>query len=224
MSARKKELQSNTITPWLWLSLTCVLFFLILVIAVRQPAVQALDQALIKSLDPIRTPSMVAFFSRFTDFATGKLLSVIIAVFMVYLLLYKRYLSVIILPLFFLLERRTNVVLKDWVIRDRPPMHHLVHESGYSFPSGHAMNASTVYGLLILLVLPLIKRRWIRVLWVVLGFSMILLVGFSRPLLRVHYFTDILAGYCAGGFFVGLSAMFLIYWNKKTNGVKRRRE
>ncbi|GAY75940.1 hypothetical protein NBRC111894_1494 [Sporolactobacillus inulinus] len=62
MSARKKELQSNTITPWLWLSLTCVLFFLILVIAVRQPAVQALDQALIKSLDPIRTPSMVAFF------------------------------------------------------------------------------------------------------------------------------------------------------------------
>jgi undecaprenyl-diphosphatase len=211
-----KKFEKKSVIPWLWLTLSCVLLFLIMVIAIRQPTVQALDRALIQGLNPIRTSTLIVFFSKFTDFASSKLLLIIIALFMIYLFFRKRIFSLLLLPTVFLLEREVNGVLKNWVMRDRPPFHHLVHETGYSFPSGHAMNASTVYGLLILLILPLIKSKWIRIAWVTLGLAMILLIGFSRPFLRVHYFTDILAGYCAGGFFVGISAVVLIFvYNRK---------
>ncbi|SFG68388.1 phosphatase PAP2 family protein [Sporolactobacillus nakayamae] len=211
-----KKLEKKSFSPWLWLTLTCVLLFLIMVIAIRQPVVQALDRMLIQGLNPIRTHWLIVFFSKFTDFASSKLLFLIIALFMIYLVFKRHFLSFILLPVIFLLEREVNGVLKNWVMRDRPPFQHLVHETGYSFPSGHAMNASTVYGLLILLILPLIKSKWIRIAWVALGVAMILLIGFSRPFLRVHYFTDILAGYCAGGFFVGISAIVLIFvYNRK---------
>ncbi|MET1248161.1 phosphatase PAP2 family protein [Sporolactobacillus sp. STCC-11] len=214
MAIKKREKKS--FSPWLWVTLTCVLIFLIMVIAIRQPVVQALDRMLIQGLNPIRTPWLIVLFSKFTDFASSKLLFLIIALFMIYLVFKRRFLSFILLPVVFLLERDVNGVLKNWVMRDRPPFQHLVHETGYSFPSGHAMNASTVYGLLILLILPLIKSKWIRIVWVALGVAMILLIGFSRPFLRVHYFTDILAGYCAGGFFVGISAIVLIFvYNRK---------
>lgn len=211
-----KKLEKKSFIPWLWVTLTCVLVFLIMVIAIRQPAVQALDRMLIQGLNPIRTHGLIVFFSKFTDFASSKLLFLIIALFMIYLVFKRRFFSFILLPLVFLLEREVNGVLKNWVMRDRPPFQHLVHETGYSFPSGHAMNASTVYGLLILLILPLIKSKRIRIAWVATGLAMILLIGFSRPFLRVHYFTDIIAGYCAGGFFVGISAIVLIFvYNRK---------
>ena len=42
-----------------------------------------------------------------------------------------------------------NVAIKGSFMRIRPPQEtHLVMESGYSFPSGHAMVAESIYGFL----------------------------------------------------------------------------
>ncbi|MCL1631075.1 phosphatase PAP2 family protein [Sporolactobacillus sp. CPB3-1] len=208
--------RGEALVPWLWTGMICALVFLILVIVIRQPAIQAFDRMLIKSLDLIRTPELISFFKKITNMASSNFLFFLIALFMVYFLLRKKFMPLILLPAVFLIERYANSVLKHWVMRNRPPFPHLVHETGYSFPSGHAMNASTVYGLLILLMLPLIKTRWIRVAWAVVGLTLILLIGFSRPFLRVHYFTDIIAGYCAGGVLISLSAIALIFvYNRK---------
>ena len=38
-----------------------------------------------------------------------------------------------------------NTATKAIYARPRPSLQHLVHASGYSFPSGHAMNNSTLY-------------------------------------------------------------------------------
>lgn len=201
---------------WLWLTLTCVFIFLVLVLAIRQPSVQAIDNRLIQLLDPIRKPAVIAFFTKITDFGSSNFLNPLIVLFMIYLLFRKKILSFILLPAVYLLERGANEILKNWVMRDRPDLPHLVHATGFSFPSGHAMNASSVYGMLILLILPLIRKQWARYVWAAINLTMILLIGFSRPFLRVHYFTDIWAGYCAGVFFVALSAIALIFvYNRK---------
>lgn len=63
--------------------------------------------------------------------------------------------------------------------------------TGYSFPSGHTMNAATVYGG------GAVRRELPRVLRVVLGF-LVLLVAFSRIYLGVHTPQDILVGAVAG--------------------------
>ncbi|MBQ2071171.1 MAG: phosphatase PAP2 family protein, partial [Oscillospiraceae bacterium] len=63
--------------------------------------------------------------------------------------------------------------------------------TGYSFPSGHTMNASTVYGG------GVVRKDLPRVLRFMLGL-LILLVAFSRIYLGVHTPQDILVGIVAG--------------------------
>lgn len=99
-----------------------------------------------------------------------------------------------------------NYLLKQLFERPRPYFEHpLLVETSYSFPSGHAMESFVVYGMLAYFAV-LALRTWESRVAVVFGTTLlVVLIGFSRMYLGVHYFSDILAGYAAGG--VWLSAL-----------------
>ncbi|QIL77380.1 MULTISPECIES: phosphatase PAP2 family protein [Hymenobacter] len=90
-----------------------------------------------------------------------------------------------------------NLVLKSFYNRPRPLLP-LTSASGLSFPSGHAMISASFYGLLIYLVYTHVRRPIWRWLLITLLGSLILLIGLTRVYLRVHYATDVLAGFTAG--------------------------
>ncbi|CAN5821689.1 phosphatase PAP2 family protein [soil metagenome] len=92
-----------------------------------------------------------------------------------------------------------NEVLKYIFDRPRPVIPHLVEATGLSFPSGHAMVSASFYGLLIYLVWINVRPFGLRLFFSALLLLLILLIGFSRVYLRVHYASDVLAGF-AGGF------------------------
>ena len=71
----------------------------------------------------------------------------------------------------------------------------LTPEADYSFPSGHALISLAVMVSLLLLAWP---TRW-RGPTLLAGGFFVLLVGLSRLYLGVHYPTDVLAGWAAGG-------------------------
>ncbi len=75
--------------------------------------------------------------------------------------------------------------------------------NGFSFPSGHAMMSVAFYGFLIWLCAHSIANKRIQFCIIIFLALLILLIGFSRIYLRVHYATDIVAGFCTG--FVWLS-------------------
>ena len=90
-----------------------------------------------------------------------------------------------------------NFLLKDLFSRDRPMLEErLLDVDFYSFPSGHAMISIIVYGFLGYLLITR-YRRW-QSLILSSSVILILLIGFSRLYLGVHWFTDVLAGYAAG--------------------------
>jgi undecaprenyl-diphosphatase len=92
-----------------------------------------------------------------------------------------------------------NQVLKTLFDRDRPEFKDAwVYESNKSFPSGHAMGATAIFGLLaVILVLSLPGRR--AKMAAVAGMALLILViGFSRVYLGAHYTTDVLAGFLLG--------------------------
>ena len=99
-----------------------------------------------------------------------------------------------------------NQLLKGLFERPRPYFEHpLLVETSYSFPSGHAMESFVVYGMLAYFAV-LALRSWKARVAVVFGAALlVVLIGFSRMYLGVHYFSDVLAGYAAGG--VWLSAL-----------------
>jgi membrane protein DedA with SNARE-associated domain/membrane-associated phospholipid phosphatase len=99
-----------------------------------------------------------------------------------------------------------NHVLKGLFERPRPHFEHpLLVESSFSYPSGHAMESFVVYGMLAYLAVLALRSWESRVAVVFEAALLVVLIGFSRMYLGVHYFSDVLAGYAAGG--VWLSAL-----------------
>lgn len=88
----------------------------------------------------------------------------------------------------------TNLLLKNIVQRPRPDGYRLISETGYSFPSGHSMISTAFYGLLIYFVFINIKNKKIKYTLCVLLSILIVLIGFSRVYLGVHYASDVIAG------------------------------
>jgi membrane-associated phospholipid phosphatase len=96
-------------------------------------------------------------------------------------------------------------LLKQFFKRPRPLTPLLEPVSGLSFPSGHSLMSVTFYGLLILLVWENITDRFRKWLIISLLIVLILLIGFSRIYLRLHYFSDVIAGFSAGIIWLTLS-------------------
>jgi undecaprenyl-diphosphatase len=93
-----------------------------------------------------------------------------------------------------------NTILKELFQRARPDIVHLVKAGGYSFPSGHAMVAAAFYGAIgYLLWLNLRNRSKPSWFIVVCTFALIIAIGISRIYLGVHFASDVIAGYAAGG-------------------------
>jgi undecaprenyl-diphosphatase len=102
--------------------------------------------------------------------------------------------------------------VKIFVNRPRPHVDHpLAHAIGKSFPSGHALSSTVVYGAMLLTFLPVLSPRF-RHAAVAFVVALILAVGTSRLMLGVHFVTDVLAGYILGlAWLIGATAAFEIW-------------
>ena len=122
-----------------------------------------------------------------------------------------RILGLLLVPLIFMSDQLSSVVIKNIFVRPRPchelnGMPVLEHirllvdcGSGYSFPSSHAANNFAVSTLF-----SYYYRRWT---WAFISFAAI--IGFSRISVGVHYPSDV-----AGGALVGAScaAIIILLW------------
>lgn len=96
--------------------------------------------------------------------------------------------------------------LKMAVGRLRPVVEQPVaHGGGNSFPSGHSLNSLVCYTALLLVFLPALRRRWRHPVTFAVG-AIVLLIGFSRLALGVHFLSDVLGGWSLGIAWVGLTA------------------
>lgn len=91
-----------------------------------------------------------------------------------------------------------NTTLKQVFERVRP-LHDdgLMVEDGFSFPSGHTSGSVVAFGMLAYLGLRLLPGRWHLPL--LLGaVALAITVGASRVFLRVHFASDVIAGFASG--------------------------
>ena len=99
-----------------------------------------------------------------------------------------------------------GALLKLLVGRHRPDLlDPVARATGYSFPSGHALNASLTAAVFVLVLLPVARggRRWL--LW---GAALVVtvLTGLSRIVIGVHWTSDVLAGWLLGIAVVAVTA------------------
>jgi undecaprenyl-diphosphatase len=98
-------------------------------------------------------------------------------------------------------------VLKEIFARQRPDILRLINETGYSFPSGHAMINAALYTMLVLLVFKFIQNKTRRVILSAFCAALTIVIGISRIYLGVHYAGDVI-----GGWLIGFAVSVLLYF------------
>lgn len=165
-----------------------------------------LDISIIDWLHTIATPWLTQFFIYVTN--AGGIISVLIMSLLILLMLVKK--RMYAKASFFAIgvggAVLANISLKLLFQRDRPSLWDAsVVETGFSFPSGHAM-ASAALACCLVVLLWHTKWRWVSV---IVGIFVMFLIGISRPYLGVHYPSDILAGWCVSIAWVSLVSYFM---------------
>ena len=99
--------------------------------------------------------------------------------------------------------------LKHFFHRPRPEVPLIFKAEGLSFPSGHALFSVTFYGLLVYIIYHSVENKTVK--WILIIFLLLLMpvIGFSRVYLRVHYASDVIAGFCVGFIWLVLTIWFL---------------
>jgi membrane-associated phospholipid phosphatase len=107
-----------------------------------------------------------------------------------------------------------GVLLKAVVGRARPDLVDAVATApGRSFPSGHALTSTVGCAVLLLLVTPLLRRRW-RAVAIAVAVLIPLVVAFARVGLGVHYLSDVIAGELLGLGWVVITAAAFQAWRR----------
>ncbi|MEI3646947.1 phosphatase PAP2 family protein [Lactococcus lactis subsp. lactis] len=150
------------------------------------------------------------FFSHMTNIFGDKggiIVAVLLA--LVLYLLFKQKEATIWFAVTVVLSLALNTVIKVIIGRERPDIHRLaafVNEAGKSFPSGHSIFATIIFGSIFFICLGKLKNCSSKILLGILCIILIALVMFSRIFVGVHYPSDTI-----GGFLEGISILLLTY-------------
>ncbi|NOZ80635.1 MAG: phosphatase PAP2 family protein [DPANN group archaeon] len=109
------------------------------------------------------------------------------------------------------------------IIRRARPAVAFYTEQSYSFPSGHAAIAVAFYGFLAYCVIRNTRKWRYKINIFFAGLLIILLVGFSRLYLGVHYLSDVWGGYLVGAIWliIGMSLSEYLLSRRKKRRVVR---
>lgn len=177
-----------------------------------------MDKAILSSIQSLETSFLTATMKFFSLIGSGSSINIIAFISVLFLYLFFQYESELLLFALVLIGSHYFFrFLKIIFQRGRPDFHQLIEIGGYSFPSGHAMNAITVYGILLFLLWRNIPTRMGRIILATFCILMIFSIGFSRIYLGVHYPSDVLAGYFAGGFWLIVAIWFFQFIKRKIN-------
>lgn len=103
-----------------------------------------------------------------------------------------------------------NATAKIIFTRPRPSGINLIEESGFSYPSGHAMISMSYFGFIAYLIYKNSNNKIAKSILIIALFITILTIGFSRIYLGVHYLSDVIGGFL-------LSITYLIIYIKNIN-------
>ena len=165
---------------YVWALLAFVLFVTISLL-VQFEGISAFDANVISVVQGWENPELTRIMEAFSWLGSTLVvvvLSIAILIFLAFVLGHRKELLLFIAviggaPLL-------NHLLKDLFQRERPDIHRLVEEAGFSFPSGHSMAAFALYGALTYLLWKHVRSGAGRAILIAIGSLIVLGIGISR--------------------------------------------
>ena len=170
-----------------------IILFIIIAISISLYDNIPLDSNIYNTIKNIITPTNTHIFKIITF--TASTLGIIIICLLSFIINKK---SGILLTFNTIIITVINLISKLIFRRDRPTINQLVFEDTYSFPSGHTITATVVYGFIIYLIYKSNLSKKEKIIYISILILLILLIGVSRIYLGVHYFTDVIGAIALG--------------------------
>ncbi|MBI5065907.1 bifunctional DedA family/phosphatase PAP2 family protein [Candidatus Woesearchaeota archaeon] len=143
---------------------------------------------------------MMIFITNIVSPTNLFILSILLSV----VLIYKKKWYYFLLFLFSMIGGLLFEVIIKLIAHRARPSNALIKLADYSFPSGHATMAIIFFSLLLYSFKDDIKNKILKNSFIVGNIALFLLVGFSRIYLNVHWFSDVIAGFSLGLFWITL--------------------
>ncbi|PFP25776.1 phosphatase PAP2 family protein [Bacillus sp. AFS073361] len=207
------------------LSVVSIIGFSLISLLISDQKIIHFDRIVIDAVQDMETPFLTSVMKFFTFIGSAPFV-IVLSLFLL-LFLYKvlhHRLELILFVAAIVGSAILNGILKNFFQRVRPEFHRLIEIEGFSFPSGHAMNAFTVYGIITFLLWRHITSALGRWALIFVSMVMILAIGISRIYLGVHYPSDIMGGYFASAFWITTAIIFFQYYQVKRYNKRQRRE
>lgn len=161
----------------------------------------------------------------FTTLANTALLGLITAAIVGYFVLRRNYSSALWIVLTILGATLLTTFFKEIFGRVRPDIvPSLDRVTSPSFPSGHSSAAAATYLTLGALVARYLDRRRLQVYVLLLAMLIVLLVGFSRVYLGVHWPSDVLGGWVLGTVWAIITLQLELWWERWQRRSSERKE
>lgn len=163
-------------------------------VTLQTPLIKTFDSTLINQIYH-HNPLSLAIFRPITNCGDTFETIGVAALFFIILIVKKYYYAAIYLVLNKVVISGLNSLIKNSIDRPRPSHTHYVAAGGFSYPSGHSASSFALYISLLVISLFIFKKVSAKILISTLCLLAVLLIGYSRIFLGVHYPSDVLGGY-----------------------------
>jgi undecaprenyl-diphosphatase len=191
---------------------------LLLLVRLNWPPLASFDHGAVDTLNHAVAGNRMAVtvLTAITNLGARAILFWLVTVSTAVMLIRRQYQLTVYLLLTGLGALALDPAIKALVGRLRPvvPMP-IEHAPGNSFPSGHTLDATVFYGVMLLVFLPIIPRR-LRKPAIGLVIALVTVIGFSRVALGVHYPSDVAGGWLLGVTWLAITAHAFGHWRAET--------
>jgi membrane-associated phospholipid phosphatase len=194
-----------------------LLLFIEIVDELKEEELIHFDESVIQYVQAFISPRLTEYMSVVTFLGSVKWLAFSVFAAAVLLFLFKKRSLAWFMVLSSGLGALFNLLLK-WIFkRERPDIRPLIEEQGFSFPSGHSMGSFIFYGSLAYMIIHLAKRKRWKTAWTLMLGCFIIMIGLSRIYLGVHFPSDVIAGFAAGGAWLTIMIIGFHYYEYRKN-------
>jgi len=187
-------------------------------------AVNGFDVSLTRALQSVHLPVYGWVLTHASDLGYFPLSPLTYVVVFVGLLAARLRLAAVLAVVSALLAGLVGGGVKLAIERARPSstlVHVVAPLNDYSFPSGHVLHYTTLFGYAFFVVIVSWRRSWPRDVALLLLALPIALVGASRVYLGEHWPTDVIGAYLLGGLWLA-GTIELHLWLKQRLGVSQK--
>jgi membrane-associated phospholipid phosphatase len=178
----------------------CFFIFMIILLDVAYYGFITRWDTMVNASIPSIQNQILTSFSTWIDFVFSTLPMVVISL-LISVLLWLRYKKNdgLLFAGIMLINVIAVLILKLMIHRIRP-LNALISTTDFSFPSGHTATATIFFGFLSYLIVRRSTSVIVKTTTLTIAIFMVVLIGFSRVYLNVHWLTDVIGGLALGFF------------------------